>query len=82
MKITRRNGRREDFVREKVIVSIVKSGGNIRRARSIAREVERAVARNRPVTTRDIRSEVLSRLEERDPRAYRSWLAYDRQKKR
>jgi hypothetical protein len=82
MRVRRRNNRSEDFVREKIVVSVVKAGGNVRRARNIARQVERVLARTPGVTTEQIRAEVLNRLRERDARVYRSWLAYDRQNKR
>jgi len=82
MKIRKRNGKREDFIREKIVVSVLKAGGNIRRARNIARQVERVVSRSSAATTRQIRTEVLDRLRSRDAKAYRGWLAYDKQYKR
>jgi len=82
MRVKKRNGRREDFIREKIVVSVLKAGGNVRRARNIAREVERVISRSSAATTQQIRTEVLDRLKNRDTRAYRGWLAYDRQYKR
>jgi len=76
MKVRRRNGRREDFVREKIVVAVFRAGGSVRRARRVAQQVERALAGNSVVTSERIRTEVLDRLKRRDPKAYRGWLAY------
>ena len=82
MKVTRRDGREEDFVREKIVVSVVKAGGNVEVARSIAQDVETALARSPEVTTEQIRTEVLNRLKSKNARVYESWLVYDKQNKR
>ena len=76
MKVRRRNGKREDFVREKIVVAVFKAGGSIRRARRVAQQVERKLSGNSVVTSERIREEVLERLRRRDPKAYRGWLAY------
>lgn len=82
MRVRKRNGDREEFVREKIVLSVVGAGGNLRRARNIAREVERKLSGRAVVETELIKGEVLERLRSRDSRAYRGWLAYDRQNKR
>jgi transcriptional regulator NrdR family protein len=76
VKVRRRNGRREDFVREKIVVAVFKAGGSVRRARLVAKQVERALSGNSVVATERIRSEVLDRLRRRDPKAYRGWMSY------
>lgn len=82
MRVRRRDGREEEFVREKVVVAIVKAGGRVDIARAVAQEVESTLSRSPIVTTEQIRTEVLNRLKARDKKAYEGWLSYDAQKKR
>ena len=72
----KRDGREEDFVVEKVVVSMVKSGAPAEVARDIAGKVE-AKARE-GMTTEEIGSVVLSELRNRNPEWERNWLTYDR----
>ncbi|MEM0159991.1 MAG: ATP cone domain-containing protein [Candidatus Micrarchaeaceae archaeon] len=81
MKVKRRNGKVEDFIREKIVVAVVKAGGNIKTARDIASEIESEFGRRDTVTTEEIRSEVLKKLETRDSKAYDSWIRFDKEKK-
>jgi len=81
MRVRKKEGKEEDFMREKIVVSIVKAGGRPDLARSIAQEVETSLSRNASVTTEQIRTEVFSRLQSRDAKTYNSWLEYDRQNK-
>lgn len=81
MRVRRKNGREEDFVREKIVVAVVKAGGKVDLARAVAQEVENALARNPVVTTEQIRTEVLNRLKSRDKKSYDGWMAFDVQKK-
>lgn len=76
VKVKKRDGRREDFVVEKVVVSMVKSGAPAEVARDIASKVE-AEARE-GITTEEIRSVVLGELRKRNPEWERNWLTYDR----
>jgi transcriptional regulator NrdR family protein len=82
MRVKRKNGKEEDFIREKIVVAIIKSGGKVDTAREVAQEVERALTSNRIVTTEQIRTEVLNRLMTKDRKAYDGWLEYDRKNKR
>jgi transcriptional regulator NrdR family protein len=81
MRVRKRNGKDEEFVREKIVVAIVGSGGRLDLARTIAQEVEAVLSKNPTVTTEQIRTEVFSRLKSKDARAYNSWVEYDRQTK-
>jgi transcriptional repressor NrdR len=54
VKISKRDGRSEDFAYEKVVVSCLKSGEPISAAREIAKSVEAKVKENMP--TPEIRS--------------------------
>ncbi|MGC9098943.1 MAG: ATP cone domain-containing protein [Candidatus Micrarchaeia archaeon] len=82
MKVKKRDGREEDFVREKIVVAVVKAGGNLENARAIAKEVENTFASRSAVSTDEIKNEVLKRLKDRDAAAYNGWLSYNKNKKR
>jgi len=76
MKVRKKNGGEEEFIREKIVVAIVKAGGSLENARAIAKEVENTFAARDAVTTDEIKREVLNRLKDRDIKAYQSWLSY------
>ncbi len=77
MKVIKKDGKNEEFVREKIVVSMVKSGARLDMARAIAQEVEKGFAGRDTVSAEEIRREVLNRLKEKDRKSYDSWLAYD-----
>ena len=74
--IKKRDGRSEDFVAEKVVVSAVKSGAPADVARKIAEKVQARVKEGTP--TREIKRMVLEMLRERNPEWEKNWLIYDR----
>ncbi|MFP3278578.1 MAG: ATP cone domain-containing protein [Candidatus Micrarchaeota archaeon] len=76
MRVKKRNGGEEEFIREKIVVAIVKAGGSLDNARAIAKEVENVFAARDAVTTEEIKREVLNRLKNRDVKAYQNWLSY------
>jgi transcriptional regulator NrdR family protein len=76
MKVKKRNGGEEEFIREKIVVAVVKAGGSLENARAIAKEVENVFAARNMVTTEEIKREVLNRLKNRDVKAYQNWLSY------
>jgi len=76
MRVKKRNGGEEEFIREKIVVAIVKAGGSLENARTIAKEVENVFAARDAVTTEEIKGEVLNRLKDRDVKAYQNWLSY------
>lgn len=82
MKVKKKDGSEEDFIREKIVVAVVKAGGNLENARAIAKEVENAFASRSAVSTDEIRSEVLKRLKDKDVVAYNGWLSYDSKNKK
>ena len=51
MKVRKKNGSEEEFIREKIVVAIVKAGGSLENARAIAKEVENTFAARGAVTT-------------------------------
>jgi len=76
MRVKKRNGGEEEFIREKIVVAVVKAGGSLENARAIAKEVENMFAARNAVTTEEIKREVLNRLKNRDVKAYQNWLSY------
>jgi len=76
MRVRKRNGGEEEFIREKIVVAVVKAGGSLENARAIAKEVENVFAARDAVTTEEIKREVLNRLKDRDVKAYQNWLNY------
>jgi transcriptional regulator NrdR family protein len=79
--VKRKDGSEEEFIREKIVVAIVKAGGSLENARAIAKEIENAFLSRDAVSTEEIRTETLKRLKDRDAVAYNSWLEYDRSNK-
>lgn len=78
--VTKRDGRTEEFMPEKIVVSAVKSGATPGAAREIAGEVERSAGGT--ISTREIRERVLEGLERRNPEWRRNWEVYDQAVKR
>ena len=79
MKVTKRDGKTEDFVIEKVAVSMVKSGAPAEVAREIAKRIEAEVQEG---VIRDIRRRVLEELREKNLEWEENWLVYDRSVKK
>lgn len=74
--VTKRNGQREEFIGEKIVVSAVKSGASPAVARKIAKEIESEI--HEPVNTMDIRSMVLKKLSRENRQWEQDWRTYDR----
>jgi transcriptional repressor NrdR len=73
--VKKRDGRKEQFVPEKIIVSMVKSGASADYARTIAQEIERSARED--ITALEIRTKVLGMLKARNPEWERNWIVYD-----
>jgi len=80
VRVVKRDGRREEFIPEKVVVSAIKSGAPPTYARQIAKEVEGEVKED--TTTKEIREMALNRLRNRNEDWAKNWLLYDRAVKR
>jgi len=76
VEIKKRDGRKEIFIPEKVVVSAVKCGAKPEEARRIAKEIEAIVKDG--TTTEEIRSKVLGMLRQKNPELEKNWLTYDR----
>lgn len=73
MKITKRDGKKEDFQEEKIKRTCVFSGASVELARKIAVEVKKEV--NDKTTTIDIRNLVFEKLKMEDPKIANEYLA-------
>jgi hypothetical protein len=76
MNVTKRDGRIEEFIPEKVVVSAIKSGASSKVARDIARDVENISKDG--ISTKEIKRMVLDGLKERNSEWEKNWLTYDR----
>ncbi|RLE62883.1 MAG: ATP-binding protein [Thermoprotei archaeon] len=74
-KVLKRDGREEDFIKEKIVISCYKAGAPIDTAREIAEEVGRRVRER--ITTDQIREIVLKELEKRNPEWRGNYEFYD-----
>jgi transcriptional regulator NrdR family protein len=74
--VVKADGRREPFVREKVIVSALKSGAPVEDARAIGEAIERVAYDGMP--TGEIRRRVLEQFHDRNPEWEENWILYDR----
>ena len=76
VKVTKRDGRSEDLIIEKIVVSAVKSGASADVARELAKKVESKV--HEGMSTKEIKRVVLEMLREKNPQWEENWLIYDR----
>ena len=76
VKVIKRNGRTEDFIYEKIVVSCIKSGAPVDVARDIAKRIEGKIHDN--TSTREIKKLVLDALRENNAELAKNWLTYDR----
>ncbi len=73
--VKKRDGRKEPFVTEKIVVSIIKTGAPPDLARTIAHEIERNATDG--IATRDIKGRVLTMLKSKNPEWERNWMVFD-----
>jgi transcriptional regulator NrdR family protein len=73
--VKKRDGRKEQFVPEKIIVSAIKSGAPPDYARAIAQDIERSTKDG--ASTQEIKAKVLSMLKSKNPEWERNWVVYD-----
>ena len=78
--VSKRDGRTEEFIPEKIVTSAVKAGATPKAAREIADEVRQEAGGT--ISTGQIRDRVLRGLESRNPDWRRNWEVYDQAVKR
>jgi len=73
--VKKRDGRKEPFVAEKIVVSAIKSGAPLEVARTIARGIEQGATEG--ISTREIKNRVLVMLKAKNPEWERNWMVFD-----
>ncbi len=80
--VVKRDGREEPFVIEKIVVSLIKAGVPVEKAREIARRVECMFATADRVSARDLTKVLLTELKKENEEWYRNWIIFDKAVKR
>jgi transcriptional regulator NrdR family protein len=82
--VVKRDGSREEFAYEKVVVSCLKSGATLDAARKIAKIVEAEILKSgkNEVTAKELTRMVLELLRKENEEWYRNWIIFDRAVKR
>lgn len=75
MMVKKRDGRRETYVPEKIVVSALKTGASPETARKIAAEIGKSAKDG--ITTLSIREKALGLLKAENPEWERNWMVYD-----
>jgi hypothetical protein len=73
--VKKRDGRKEVFIPEKIVVSAIKSGAPPDVARMIAQDIERTAKEG--ITTQEIKTKTLQLLKSKNPVWERNWMVYD-----
>jgi transcriptional repressor NrdR len=79
-KVIKKDGRKEDFIQEKIVVSALKTGASIDVARIIADNIQKET--NKEISTSKIRESVLHELHKHNPEWSKRWISYDKSVKR
>ncbi|ACB39906.1 ATP cone domain-containing protein [Pyrobaculum neutrophilum] len=82
VKVVKRDGRTEEFIPEKIVVSVLKAGAPVDVARKIARKVECAVMERENVTAQELTRMILAELKKANEQWYRNWIVFDQAVKR
>ena len=84
VKVVKRNGSKEEFAVEKVVVSCMKAGAPIDVARKIGKIIEGRLLDKgvEEVSARDLTRMILELLRKENEEWYRNWIVFDRAVKR
>ena len=78
--VIKKDGSKEDFIKEKIVTSAVKTGAPVELARDIADKIEKQPKKE--IKTIEIRKSVLDELKLHNPDWPKRWLNYDKAVKR
>jgi len=81
-KIKKRDGKKEQFIPEKIVVSSLKAGAPAEVAREIAEKIEAQLSDLNEMSTTELRVMILKMLSEKNPEWKENWLAYDKSVKK
>ena len=79
-KVIKKDGREEEFIPEKIVVAALKSGAPPDLAREIARDLE--TSSQEIIESKEIREQVLEKLQSANPVYEHNWRSYDKASKR
>jgi len=82
MIIKKRDGKKEQFIPEKIVVSSLKAGAPAEVAREIAEKIEAQLSDLNEMSTTELRVMILKMLSEKNPEWKENWLAYDKSVKK
>jgi len=82
--VVKRDGSREEFVPEKIVVSCLKSGATVEAARKIAKIVEAKLLEKgaSEVSAKELTRMILELLKKENEEWYKNWIIFDRAVKR
>ncbi len=78
--VIKKDGRKEEFIPEKIVVAAIKSGATPEIARNIAEKVKKIDKEE--IESKEIREIVLHELSSINPKWRERWISYDKQIKR
>ena len=78
--VIKKDGRKESFIKEKIVVSAIKTGAPIKIARDIADKIEKHPEDE--IKTSDIKKSVIDNLKLHNPDLPKRWYNYDKNVKR
>jgi len=84
IEVIKRDGSKEPFAYEKVVVSCLKAGATLDAARKIAKIVEARLLEEgkKEVTAKELTKMILELLRKENEEWYRNWIIFDRAVKR
>jgi transcriptional regulator NrdR family protein len=82
--VVKRDGSREEFAPEKIVVSCLKAGATLEASRKIAKIVEAKLLESNAteVSAKELTRMVLELLRKENEEWYRNWIIFDRAVKR
>ena len=78
--VIKKDGRKEPFIKEKIVVSAIKSGAHVETSRKIADKIEKHPEES--IKTKWIRKQVSDELKLHNPDWVKRFLSYDKNIKR
>ena len=78
--VIKKDGRKEPFIKEKIVTSAVKAGAPVEIARDIAEKIEKNLEDS--IKTQYVKKQVLDELKYHNPEWPKRWMYFDKRIKR
>lgn len=77
--VVKRNGQKEEFIPEKIVVSVLKTGASVDVARKIEKIVEGKLLEQgvQEISSKDLMKSVLELLKKENEEWYKNWIIFD-----